>query len=225
MIAVFYHLFATGEWLDPTTEFMDAMVGSGLAKEVGMLHLGLIGSLDQREEAHAFCRNFMPTEVVAEADEGWEQETLEALRLTTADVVGYFHTKGAAVTDAWNAAWRRSMYLTLVSEWRECLSELQDHDAVGCHLLDLKDYPTIPGDHRFFAGNCWWARGDLVRELPVCARTSRYDAEVWVGANGLGRAVDRTPGWPSPESIRQEVRDGLNIPHFRVPPQADATCA
>ena len=51
MVSAYFHLYAAGQWETPTREFLEAMVDSGLAGEARVLHLGLIGSEEQRDDA------------------------------------------------------------------------------------------------------------------------------------------------------------------------------
>lgn len=204
MIGVYFHLYAAGAWETPTDEFLDAFIDSGLAEE-SPLYLGVVGSLAQRDEAYRVCAGRVAAiRVVAEADEGWEQLTLEALhRDPVGDHILYCHTKGAAVVDDWNAAWRRSMYLSLVTEWRDCLPWLEEYETVGCHWLTNGPCPT---PFPFWGGNCWWARRSLIERLPEPQMTTRYDAEAWIGSVPNVTYHDLRPGWPGWETIRQEAR-------------------
>lgn len=205
MIGVYFHLYAAGQWETPTAEFLEAMVDSGLAGEARVLHLGLIGSKEQREDARTFVDHYMDTKVIAQADEGWEQTTLEAMRRhPVGDHLLYCHTKGAAVVDDWQDAWRRSMFLSLVTDWRKCIPYMEEVDAVGCHWL--LPTPGMPQRWPFFGGNMWWARRSLIERLPKPEMTTRYDAEAWVGSAENVTAHDLRPGWPGWDTIRQECK-------------------
>ena len=208
MISVYFHLYAAGAWQKPTREFLDAMLESGLADEAGYLNLGVVGPLGARLDAIDYCRSRMPTEVIAEANEGWEQVTLSALRQDAkGDAILYAHSKGAAFPSDWNDAWRRSLILSVVSEWRENLAMLETYDAVGCHwLTTAMTQPGMPQKFNFFGGNFWLARISVIRALPEPPVVLRFDAEAWLGMAGLTNVADRTPGWPGYASIRQEVR-------------------
>lgn len=203
-ISIFFHLYAAGQWETPTREFLEAMTESGLADEAKVLHLGLIGTKDQRDDARTFCEHYVDTRVVIAQDEGWEQPTLEAMRRHPGgDRVLYCHTKGAAVSDEWQDAWRRSMYLCLVKEWRFCVPWLEEYDTVGCHWLTPQSgFPhTIP----FWGGNCFWTTRTHLERLPPPLMNTRYDAEAFIAFGGEAKAYDLRPGWPSWATIRQEV--------------------
>src|ERR1017187_9929126 len=119
-IGVWYHAFLINRWQEIVTEHLDALVISGLAAEIEVLHLGMVGHEVQRRELLKLCQARLPIEVVAEADEGWEQITLRALweRSGDFDVIAYHHTKGVTYDlgempyggyrsqEGFNAAWR-----------------------------------------------------------------------------------------------------------------------
>lgn len=206
-VSVFFHCYAAGKWEVPTQEFLEAYVDSKLSAE-GVLHLGLVGTPVQRADAFSFCRRFADTRIVAEADDGWEQVTLNALRSYPAlgDHIAYLHTKGAAIVDEWQDAWRRSMYLSLVTDWAKCIPLMEIYDAVGCHWL--LPTPGMPQRYPFYGGNCFWTTKATVARLPEPGMSSRYEAEAWLGsAEGAAvHAYDFTPGWPGWDTIRQEAR-------------------
>ena len=97
-IAHWYHAYAFGNWQKIVTSHLEALESSGLAAEVGTLHLGIIGPQAERLALAALCAKHLPVEIEAQADTGWEQVTLEALRKKagTFDVVLYAHTKGVS---------------------------------------------------------------------------------------------------------------------------------
>lgn len=202
MIGVYFHCYVAGSWETPTLEFLESLHG---LEEHGPLHLGLVGPVEEREKATSMCREFMSTRVIAQADEGWEQLTLNALHANpVGDHILYAHTKGAAIVDDWQDAWRRSMFLSLVYEWEQCLPHLEEYDCVGDHWL----LPTqgMPQRYPFFGGNVWWARRTYIETLNPPDTTSRYDAEAWIGSGEGVQAYVRQSRWPGWDTIRQEVR-------------------
>jgi len=210
-VGVYFHLYAAGRWKTPTEEFLDAFIDSGLAEVAGKLHLGMIGTWQERGEALRYVASRVEeTVIVAEADEGWEQLTLEAMRQDPiGDHILYAHTKGAAVVDEWQDAWRRSMFLSLVTEWRDCLPLLADYDCVGDHWL--LPSPGMPQRFPFFGGNCWWARRPYIERLGPPEMDTRYSAEAWIGSGDDVRAFVRHPGWPGWDTISAK-RFGRNHP-------------
>jgi hypothetical protein len=206
LIGIYFHLYAAGAWETPTREFLEALEEGGLAEQAPIFHLGLVGTPAQTRPALSMVTAFIaPVHVVAVATEGWEQLTLNALHAKPeGDHILYAHTKGAAVVDEWQDAWRRSMYLSLVTEWRDCIPWLEDYDTVGDHWL--LPSPGMPQRYPFYGGNCWWARRSYIERLGPPDMATRYDAEAWIGSGEGVTAHVLRPGWPGMDTIRPEAR-------------------
>jgi len=198
----FYHLYADGSWEKAAAEHAAALRWSAFT---GNIAVGIVGEKQRRAAARRWlAREFGPCEIAAEADTGFEQVTIRALHdwaLTQQDeaAVLYAHTKGAANHSKHNDLWRQSMTNWVVSEWRDCVKLLSDHDAVGCHWLTTGEYgDRLPGD--MFGGNFWWARASYLASLPPVDDTNRHMAETWLA---LGDPViyDLRPGWPTQELL------------------------
>lgn len=156
--------------------------------------------------------------VAADASMGWEQVTLNALRVAARqfDAVLYLHTKGVTAPSEWNTAWRRSMLSGVVGQWRRCVDAILSGgmDAVGCHWLTPEQWPelvTVP----YFGGNFWWGYGPFLATCTPPLNTSRYEAEVWLGRNDP-TVLDLAPGWPSPQTLIGEshglqLRQGVDL--------------
>lgn len=191
----YYHLYSDGQWQDPVREHCDAMVSSGL-RAVSSLTVCIVGHPDTRRAPREFLYDLNP--VFVEYDCGWEQHTLNRLRFelhSHNDHVLYTHTKGASDPSPINIGWRRAMTQQVVNQWRDCVWQLSEVDAVGCHWLTPEQYPgmvTTP----FFGGNFWWANADYLRRLPAPLENDRWDAERWIGLADP-RVVDLIPGWPA----------------------------
>jgi hypothetical protein len=198
-LACWYHIWADGEWREPLSEHLQTLRDSDFAS---CPRVGLVGSPRNRQDVREELDGAL---IAAEADEGFEQVTLHALRRyaqTHDGAVLYAHTKGASNKGdiGSNAMWRRAMCLRVVDNWRSNLEAMGEFDALGCHWLTPETYPgTIRSP--FFAGNFWMARCGYLRTLPVCAEGDRMDAELWVGLNNP-RVLDVLPGWPG-ESLWQ----------------------
>ena len=191
ILAHYYHLYADGLWQQPLADHLAMLDSAELPRR---MRVGLVGSPERREAARACLGNGL---VVAEADEGYEQVTLRAVRAYAQahdGAVLYAHTKGAAKVGEFNDRWRRSMEKRVVGGWRENLAALADVDAVGCHwLTEAKYKPQIRLP--IFGGNFWMARCDYVATLPEPAGEPG-DAETWIGL-GNPRVRDLLPGMPS----------------------------
>jgi hypothetical protein len=175
----FYHVFADGDWQMPATEHFDELVTSGLLDNLDDVFLGVVGSRQNRDKV----KHYLPGVVVAEADNGWEQVTLQNVHefaQTDDGAIFYAHTKGAWSQGDLAKQWRVSMTHDTVTRWRECVTALLDVEAAGPYWL--KSWEPEHVDHDFFfAGNFWWARSDYVRTLDPVGVENRYQAEGWIG--------------------------------------------
>jgi len=185
----FYHVYADGDWFPAATEHFEELRVSGLLDELDRVHLGVVGSAENRVKV----KRVLPYLVAVEADEGWEQVTLARLHQfcqTDDGAVLYAHTKGAWSQSELARVWRVSMTHDVVSRWRECVDALEAVQAAGAFWL--KSFEPEHAEHEsFFAGNFWWARSDYVRTLPPVGVDSRFQAEGWVGLGGPSVRVMR----------------------------------
>ena len=93
MIRHYYHVYADGYWHTPVAEHLDALAESGLKPH---LTVGVVGEPANRRAVRVALR-FAGVARWIEANTGWEQVTLDALRQDAAshdDPVLYAHTKG-----------------------------------------------------------------------------------------------------------------------------------
>lgn len=107
----------------------------------------------------------------------------------------YFHSKGAthsadsAYGNNVSAPWRRAMMNHLVANWRQCVTDLESVESVGCHFMrNLAD-----GTQNIWAGNFFWCNSNFLATLPsiyerdrikvsgIASAESRFEAEVWIG--------------------------------------------
>lgn len=172
--ANFYHLYADGAWEEPVREHLRALEVSEFD---GQRFVGLVGSPGNR----ARVLTAMPGwKVVAEADTGFEQVTLQALHVWAGSAppaapVLYAHAKGSAFSadDPTAQRWRHAMVHETVMPWQVAATHLADHDAVGARWLEAPN--------RFFFGNYWWATAGYLASLPAPSSGTRFDAERWLG--------------------------------------------
>jgi hypothetical protein len=208
-IAVFHHCVLSGARL-PSPEHalclfqsqMRALSQSGLAVAAVETHIGVNGP--DGDVLLASCFTPGPLTVFHPHPHGEsELATLADLQawLKPGWVVLYFHMKGVSYPDnpVWER-WRKCMEKVCVWNWEECVLALKNHHTVGAHWLTHEKYSMVPGVHRYWGGNFWWARSDYLLTLPPVTADSaaaRYDAEVWIGSGGKKPVVlDFAPHWP-----------------------------
>src|SRR5579859_3221062 len=198
MTTHFYHLHAAGYWQEPASEHFRALRNSQFT---GSVEVGLVGSSDECKEAkHWLSKEWPEANICAEARVGYEQVTLNALRLYArseygcAEHVFYAHTKGANHPTPLRTSWRRGMTEQCVGRWQVCRALLTDYYAVGCHWLTPEMSPgliTTP----MFAGNFWWTTTSYIRMLPGLYFDDPYAAEGWIG-KASSKVYDLKPGLP-----------------------------
>lgn len=192
MIEHYYHLYADGDWRPALSEHQEALRGLPLGRVV----VGVVGAPEARREALSVLPDWWD---IVEADEGWEQVTLDALFKDLPRIKGpvlYAHSKGAANASDVNTAWRRCMTRSVVWHWPRALRALgRGHDTVGVHWLTPEEHPQavqIP----YYGGNFWWATADHLWRLPPPSHATRYHAEAWLGTVRPHNPLDLMPGWP-----------------------------
>lgn len=184
-MAHFYHVWADGDWEPPSREHVDAL---GQAAFPDSLYIGITGTPENRDAVRDWFHSRLgEITIVAEADSGFEQVTLEALHAWAKEQdfgvpVLYAHTKGSYHPDVQQELWRQNMTHHLVANWRDRVAELESgaFDVVGCHWW-VRGYRDVPSP--VFAGNFWWATCGYITGLPAVGQDERHDAEFWIGLN------------------------------------------
>jgi len=214
-IAIFYHsLFYLGNppELKPNAvnivgEQMSTLKSSGLEEAANEIHIGVNGGIESESKA----MEMFPAKsgiVYHGLESRAENLTLVMIEKWVKEhpgwVVFYFHCKGATHAqgsdyELFSARWRRCMMKHGVTNWQAAVSELETHDAVGCHWLT--GMGSDQSQH-FFAGNFWWATSDFLATLPsiyerarikesgIASLESRYEAEVWIGNGRMPKIKD-----------------------------------
>lgn len=183
-ITAFYHVWAEGAWEEPLSEYLATLSTSGFE---GPLYIGIVGSFAARARVQSAVPR--PAEYIL-APNGWEQITLDAIRDYALDhegAVAYAHTKGSYNQNERQREIRAELLDHVISRWRENLTYLADHDAVGWQWTDAKE-----GYQAFFHGNFWIANCSYLRRLQPCSRLSRFRAEGWLGS-GSPKVHDLSP--------------------------------
>lgn len=203
-IVIFHHgLFFLGEpprllpaAVDIATEQVQLLKASGLWDAASEIHVGINGGIESEplatsrfpEKANIVyhglaCRNEIRTILMIEK---WVREHDDEAYIL------YEHQKGSThpVGHELSTRWRRCMQRHLVTNWRQCVRDLETVESVGCHWMEP---PATPATQYIWAGNFWWARNSFLKTLPsimerarlkesgIDALESRYEAEVWIG--------------------------------------------
>lgn len=203
----YFHLWIGGKWKLP---FLEHVVALNLSGFNGSTKISIVGQPTDREmEFIEDCtENLENLEILHTAPQGFEQETLDliydhvqahdgASPWVHQNPVMYAHNKGSYNHAAeLEHLWRRSMTKYVIYNWQSNLELLNDHDAVGTHWFHPSMEGVVHAPH--FGGNFWMATARYLRGLPRCIRTSRWDAEMWIGQHEP-TVVNLYDGWPNIE--------------------------
>jgi len=181
-------------------EQMQALNSSGLAAAASEIYIGING--DPGVDANTLV--MFPKKSVVKIH-GRDCRTELRTMLLIEDwcathkedaAIFYFHSKGAThppdshYGNGMCRPWRDRMMTHCVQNWRRCVLDLREYDAVGCHWLTGQGW-----DHsqHYFAGTFWWCRASFFRTIPsiktrqrikdsgLDAPDSRFEAEVHLG--------------------------------------------
>lgn len=178
----YYHIYADGNWQLPLREHIQALTNSGLLENLnGPINVGIVGLPHNRKQVRRTLREYdVDFAVVAQALQGWEQMTLDVLHAHAQredEFILYAHTKGATGDAPLQDAWRRALTYGCVTLWQSNVLNLEGGAGTSGCLLNQYMAGQVP----YYAGNFWWATSSTIRTIGVCANTSRFDAEVWIG--------------------------------------------
>lgn len=194
-----FHIYADGQWKEPTADYFDALIRFGLYENLTSLNIGFMGCRDNIERCETYLRTLPITyNVVARSPINWEQATLIPLWEWCKDhegYVSYAHSKGAGFQKDISRPWRRGMLWENVCNWRNATSLLDGgKKIVGCHWIPANPSITDPnwGYSGMFGGNFWWSKADILRQNVSPTLESRLAAEHWIGQ--LSEVMDLSPG-------------------------------
>jgi hypothetical protein len=188
----FYHIYADGFWEDPVNSHIDALKVSDLYNFFDNFYIGIVGSQENRNMVIEKLKELdVDFSIVAEADAGWEQVTMNKIPNLIKDKNGwvfYAHTKGSHDPSKINIAWRKSMTYHNIIQWQEKVRPHfnDDIDTIGCHWCD----------NAFWGGTYWWAKMSYLNSLDMPLIDNRWCAEEWIGSKNP-KIIDLNPGWPA----------------------------
>lgn len=156
----YYHWYVDGDW-NPAMQHFAELDRSGLRAALnGELGIGLVGSDVNIARAEAWIdQQYGDSEciIVAVANNGWEQVTLNELRIDANiyqvphTLVLYAHSKGAAYGSSHQDVWRHNMQAGCVTDWQRVVEEMStgQYDCAGCYytkeLFYADGVPVLAG--------------------------------------------------------------------------------
>lgn len=185
----FYHVYADGAWQDPVVDHLLALRQNGLYQQLKSFNIGFVGSQENIKEVRSFLDDECSYTVVASQPDGFEQITLFELEKFVKQndgLVSYAHTKGSWHSCPGATIHRRQMEHHNFVDWQLPVYHLT-HGAyiAGCwwSFWNGGDIASENLDNyaRFFIGNFWWARCDIMRLNMPLKDGYRHYAETWIG--------------------------------------------
>jgi len=190
-IAIFYHLYQTGNWEEVFTNQMIRLQQSGLYDAADYIHIGVSGShqmpfnLNKVEENGTLKRN---------NDISSEIETLidlaEFCKENPDYKVIFLHAKGVTWHNTQyeypTKCWREYLEYFVIDNWRICLEKCEMHDVVGTEFYHTAiQNDIVVEDKPHYAGNFWWANANYFASLDknylYDAPHGRFNCEFWIG--------------------------------------------
>lgn len=176
-IAIYYHVYQHGGWLDLVSEQLELLHSSGLYEACSFIHIGVNGS-----DKFPFSADKYHIEYNKEP---WSEETPTLLSLRDFCLnnngwkVLYFHTKGVTQVLPQTIHWRKAMEYFCIERWQECLDQLNYHDTTGCLYTDNCYYGFYP----HYSGNFWWVKSEYIKKLDDSYLHTgiRQNREFWIG--------------------------------------------
>ncbi len=198
----YYYVWCHGPWFDIVGEQLATLGRAGFPATVNVF-------LGQSSEWAADEVRRLADACGVAVDVQWvgfnPQESLGVAALKrhvdatdTNEPVLYFHAKNVTLKGPYGTKWRWAMNLICLTQWRQRVAELGDHDATGFCYKNDKVYRDI------FAGNFWWATSAWLRGLPPIGHgRSRFDYERWLLSKSGWRIKDHCggPGEPVLDSF------------------------
>jgi hypothetical protein len=182
---VFYHIAAMPGWREIVFEQIELLSACQL-QQVNVIYLGKREDwtfIQKTAEEHSVVLQLLESNENFGVCETLAMECIEQWAQTNDGPALYFHTKGASrPKDSVKRRWRQLMQDHTIKKWRENLTLLSTHDAVGVNWQDLPGMPH-------FSGNFWMANGGYIRSLEAFSEFNRrmphgrVNCELWIGAS------------------------------------------
>ena len=180
----FWHIATIGQWRMILESQLAKIMASGLYEASHNIFVNIAGTSEAAPLPDAFDnRKFA---VSRSRLEQWEYPTLRVLQERARQEEAccwYIHLKGVSHSiegeQSCVRGWREYMEYFVIENWRLCMEQLVDHDAVGVQ------WKTGPRPH--FSGNFWWANASYrrlasIEDVERVAQGGRHEAEFWIGS-------------------------------------------
>lgn len=185
MIAVVYHVYCAGDWLNLVNEQLERLHKSHLYNSADILWMTVNSIPDNKEVIDSIVSRYPKFKVQYNSTNTYEQPGILKVRelgFEHPDLkVFYFHTKGVSnsyvdpKTNQVNelrkngvTGWRHCMEHFLMDNWKTCVEKLDSFDNVGVSCV-----------HGWYWGNFWWTQSKHIVKKPAPVG-DRWAYEAWL---------------------------------------------
>lgn len=205
-IAIFYHLFQTGNWEKIFYEQYIRIQKSGLLDNADYFSVSINGDLPLPLvilKDHNLIRN---------KNKESEYETLLELYNFSQNnpdyYILYFNSLGVSWDTEENkdkliptpygdmrrkdigknkTAWRKYLEYYNIDRWEDCIKELDQYDCVGTESAPQGFVGSETHNYLHFSGNFWWAKSNYIKTLDptfmLRSKFGRFSCELWLCTN------------------------------------------
>lgn len=185
-IKIFYHAYLINDYVSVVTEQLTHILCSQLYNKCQKFYIGVVGGEIEKKWITDVVKKYSKIELYY-FDNGDEKDTLKLITPLAQynDLILYIHTKGIThIDNICQQQWRRLLNYKTITQWKQCLDNLDTYDCVGA----LYRENTYLGYYPHFSGNFWWANYDYILSLNSVYLDKNYihdrmGAEFWIGSN------------------------------------------
>jgi hypothetical protein len=194
-IAVFYHLFQHGNWLEIFNSHIFKMQKSGLFDAIDYLHIGINPKNEKMERLYGLVEQ-KANKIVQNNNVHLESDTLNDLwkfcNENPDHKVLYLHAKGVSWVGTQHQpvvdSWRNYLDHFVINRWKDCTRLLDLYDTVGTEWERVITCDKIKSISPCYAGNFWWAKAKYISSLDphylykdLYYGWLRWQGEFWIG--------------------------------------------
>jgi hypothetical protein len=180
---IFYHIFCNDKTLPIVTDQINKIVFSQLYKKVDTIYCFLVGLPEYIDSVKTLIENSGKKFIIGDIginDKTFESFTVRKIKnyIQPGDKLLYIHSKGVGHTNPPHiktvTAWRTFMEYFLISNYEECIKDLDTYDLVG---VNLQHQPFL-----HYSGHFWWSTGAYFLKLSSMHElgTGRWDPEQYI---------------------------------------------
>ena len=214
---IFWHTCQLGPWKEIVQEQFDTLESSGILDVCENVYITFLGK--KREdiswliEKHPKFILFAYDPDLGNYERLCLMSLLEWSQENEANVL-YIHNKGASRNNTENIrTWRKAMEYFLIENYKTCLEDLKEYDALGCMIKNegRRGHNISNEAHKMhFSGNFWWSKTEYLKNLPSLNHIDlRQNSAYWLCERWV---LHSHPNVKIKELYRGHGRDPYRVP-------------